>query len=322
MATDRDFEVIIIGAGSAGLSAALFTTREKLRTLVIERTTFGGQIANAETIENYPGLPEPIRGIDLAVNMLNQSKPHGLQVVFAEVEALQVDRRPLTVATSLGTYSGKVIILACGSSLKRLGVPGELAFEGRGVSYCATCDGGMFHEQSVAVVGGGDAALDEALYLTELVTKVTVIHRSDHLRAARLLQERAMAHPKIAWRWHTVVEGIEGNDQVERLRLKDVRTGETSLLPVAGVFIYVGLQPNTGFLQGVVPLDAGGHVLVNQRLETHISGLYAAGDLRQHSARQVIASAGDGATAACFAIRLLRAERAGAEATQGALSRP
>jgi thioredoxin reductase (NADPH) len=306
MATDRDFDVIVIGAGTAGLSAALFTTREKLKTLMIERMTFGGQIANAETIENYPGLPASIRGIDLAVNMLDQIKPYGLQTAFSEVEALHVDRRPFVVDTGLGSYTGKVVILACGSSLKRLDVPGELAFEGRGVSYCATCDGGMFHNQEVAVVGGGDSAMDEALYLTELAAKVTVVHRSDQLRATRVLQERAMAQPKIAWRWHTVVEGIEGGEQVERLRLTDVHTGEISLLPVAGVFIYVGLQPNTGFLQDVLPLDAGGHVPVNQRMETPLPGLYAAGDLRQHSARQVISSAGDGATAACFAMQYLR----------------
>jgi thioredoxin reductase (NADPH) len=306
MATDRDFDVIVIGAGAAGLSAALFTTREKRKTLMIERMTFGGQIANAETIENYPGLPANIRGIDLAVNMLDQIKPYGLQTAFTEVEALHVDRRPFVVVTGLGSYTGKVVILACGSTLKRLDVPGEMAFEGRGVSYCATCDGGMFHNQEVAVVGGGDSAMDEALYLTELAAKVTVVHRSDQLRATRVLQERAMAQPKIAWRWHTVVEGIEGSEQVERLRLSDVHTGETSLLPVAGVFIYVGLQPNTGFLQGVLPLDAGGHVPVNQRMETPLPGLYAAGDLRQHSARQVIASAGDGATAACFAMQYLQ----------------
>jgi thioredoxin reductase (NADPH) len=306
MATDRDFDVIVIGAGTAGLSAALFTTREKLKTLMIERMTFGGQIANAETIENYPGLPASIRGIDLAVNMLDQIKPYGLQTAFTEVEALHVDRRPFVVVTGLGSYTGKVIILACGSSLKRLDVPGESALEGRGVSYCATCDGGMFHNQEVAVVGGGDSAMDEALYLTELAAKVTVVHRGDQLRATRVLQERAMAQPKIAWRWHTVVEGIEGSEQVERLRLTDVHTGETSLLPVAGVFIYVGLQPNTEFLQGVLPLDAGGHVPVNQRMETPLPGLYAAGDLRQHSARQVISSAGDGATAACFAMQYLR----------------
>jgi thioredoxin reductase (NADPH) len=306
MATDRDFDVIIIGAGAAGLSAALFTTREKLKTLLIERSTFGGQIANAETIENYPGLPERIRGIDLAVNMLDQTKPYGLQMAFTEVEALHVDQRPFTVATGMGTYTGRVVILACGSSLKRLGAAGEVDFEGRGVSYCATCDGAMFHEQPVAVVGGGDSAIDEALYLTELVSKVTVIHRGDHLRATRVLQERAMAHPKIEWRWYTTIEGVEGGEQVERLRLKDVRNGAASALSVAGVFIYVGLRPNTDFLQGVVPLDGGGHVPVNHRLETEIPGLFAAGDLRQYSARQVISSAGDGATAAVFAVQYLR----------------
>jgi thioredoxin reductase (NADPH) len=201
------------------------------------------------------------------------------------------------------------VILACGSTLKRLDVPGESAFEGRGVSYCATCDSAMFHDQEVAVVGGGDSAMDEALYLTELAAKVTVVHRSDQLRATQVLQERAMAQPKIFWRWHTVVEEIEGSEQVEQLRLTDVHTADTSLLPVAGVFIYIGLQPNTGFLQGVLPLDAGGHVPVNQRMETSLPGLYAAGDLRQHSARQVISAAGDGATAACFAMQYLRSAR-------------
>jgi thioredoxin reductase (NADPH) len=298
MASEREFDVIIVGAGVAGLSVALFTTRESLKTLVIERSTFGGQIANADKGENYPGLPEGIRGIDLAVNMLNQTKPYGLQATFTEVEALHVDQHPF-----------RAVILACGSSLKRLGVPGELDFEGRGVSYCATCDGGMFHNQPVAVIGGGDSAMDEALYLTELATKVTLIHRRDQLRATRVLQERTQAHPKIEFRWQTVVEAIEGHEQVERLRLKQVETGQTSALPVAGVFIYVGLQPNTEFLKGVVPLDGGGHVIVNHRMETEVPGLYAAGDLRQHSARQLVSSAGDGATAAFFAMQYLRGMR-------------
>jgi thioredoxin reductase (NADPH) len=309
MASERDFDVIIVGAGVAGLSAALFTTRERLKTLVIERSTFGGQIANADMVENYPGLPDGIRGIDLAVNMLNQTKPYGLQTAFTEVEALHGDRQPFAVVTGMGTYTGRAVILACGSALKRLGVPGELNFEGRGVSYCATCDGGMFHHQPVAVVGGGDAAMDEALYLTELATKVTLIHRRDQLRAARVLQERTQAHPKIEFRWQTVVEAIEGREQVERLQLKQVETGEISALQVAGVFIYVGLQPNTDFLKGIVPLDGGGHVIVNHRMETEVPGLYAAGDLRQHSARQLASSAGDGATAAFFAIQYLRGMR-------------
>jgi thioredoxin reductase (NADPH) len=306
MASERDFEVIIIGAGAAGLTAALFTARERLPTLVIERATFGGQIANADKVENYPGFVEGIRGIDLAVNMLEQARHYGVQVTFTEVEALRTDARPFVVSTSTGAYTGKTVILACGSSLKRLGVPGELEFEGRGVSYCATCDGGMFHDRPVGVVGGGDSAIDEAIYLTELVSQVTVIHRHDRLRAARVLQERANAHPKIAFRWNTVVDGIEGNDQVERLRLRQVHSGETTLLPVSGVFIYVGLETNTGFLTDVVPLDGGGHVIVNQRMETETPGLYAAGDLRQHSARQVVTSAGDGATAAFFAIQYLK----------------
>jgi thioredoxin reductase (NADPH) len=306
MATDRDFDVVIIGAGAAGLSAALFAARERLQTLLIERSTFGGQIANADKVENYPGLAEDIRGIDLAVNMLNQAKCYGLQMAFTEVEALRVESCPFTVETGMGPYRGTVVILACGSSLKHLGVPGERDFAGRGVSYCATCDGAMFSDRAVAVVGGGDSAMDEALYLAELVSKVTVIHRGDRLRATRVLQERAQAHPKIEFRWRTVVEAIEGDGQVERLRLKQLQSGETALLAVAGVFIYVGLAPNTPWLKGIVPLDGGGHVIVNPRMETEIPGLYAAGDIRQHSARQVIASAGDGATAAYFAVQYLR----------------
>jgi len=251
-------------------------------------------------VENYPGVPS-INGFDLAQAMLNQAESYGLEVEYAETTAIEQEGRLWLVRTAEDEYVAKAVIVTAGADYNKLGVPGEERLTGRGVSYCATCDAAFFKEQHVAVVGGGDAALDEGLFTTRFADKVTVFHRRDKLRASAILQERAFANPKMEFVWNTVVTEILGEDGVTGVRLHNRETGEESTMDVAGVFIFIGQHPNTGFLGGLVPLDEGGHALVSEWMETELPGLYVAGDARRNSARQVVSSAGDGATAAIAA---------------------
>ncbi len=299
------YDVIIIGGGPSGLTAGLYAARSGLQTLLIEKAMPGGQIVNAEHVENYPGFPEGISGFDLSQLMLSQAKKFGLETLFAEVEWVSIPERQKLVKTDAADNWAKALIIAGGSDRNKLGVPGEQELLGRGVSYCATCDGAFFRDQAVAVVGGGDAAVTEALLLTKLAAKVILIHRRSQLRASRVLQERAFANQKMDFLWDTVVEAILGDEVVKTLDLRNVGTGERSTLEVSGVFIYVGLHPNTDYLKEVLPLDASGHVITNSRMETEIPGVFAAGDIRRDSARQAITAAGDGATAALSAEKFL-----------------
>ena len=300
-----DIELLIIGGGAAGLTAGLYAARARLGTVLLERMGPGGQIVNADAVENYPGFPGGIKGYELAPQIAQQAMDAGLRVEFAEAQALRPVDGWHVVETDGETYRARAVIVAAGSTLARLGVPGEEEFLGNGVSSCAVCDGEFFRDQPVAVVGGGDSAMDEALYLTEIASQVTVIHRRRELRAARVLAERAQAQPKIRFRWDTVVAGIEGADTVQAVRLHGPG-GAGERLEVSGVFVYVGLQPNSAFLRDVVDLDGAGHIPVDLWMRTPVPGLLAAGDIRQHSARQLISAAGDGATAALAAERYLR----------------
>jgi len=299
------YELIIIGGGPAGLSAGMYAARSRLPTLLIERAMPGGQIVNAELVENYPGFPEGISGAELASLMERQATKYGLEISVAEVDGIEVAGEQKTVRTSEGQYHAKALIIAGGSEHSKLGVPGEEELRGRGVSYCATCDGAFFRDQVIAVVGGGNIALNDALFLTRFASKVVVIHRRDQLRATRILQERAFAQPKIEFLWDTVVKSIEGNSEVRQLRLMNVKTEAEALLEVSGVFIAVGLRPNTGYLEGVLALSPEGFILVNEQMETGVPGVYAAGDIRAGSPRQVSSAVGDGATAAISAERYL-----------------
>lgn len=293
------YDVVIIGGGSAGLAAGLYAARARLRTLLIDKGMIGGQIALTDRVENYPGFPEGITGTDLSMAMHEQATKFGMETLYSAVEAVEVDGRYRVVKTTdEGEFRAKTVIVTSGSEHKKLGVPGEKEFAARGVSYCAICDGAFFKDKVVAVVGGGDAAIDEGLFLTKFASKVIVIHRRDQLRASKILQERAFANPKMEFIWDTVVESIAGNGEVEALNLINVKTEERSNLKVGGVFIYIGLQPNTDFTNGLLTLDNGGHILVNDKMETGVPGILAAGDIRQQSARQVVSAAGDGATAA------------------------
>lgn len=294
----EEYDVIIIGGGACGLTAGLYTSRAQLRTVLFEKAVPGGQIATTSLVENYPGFPEGIDGPDLADRMEEQARKYGMEFQYAEVESIEVagDRR--IVHTSEGDFTAKAVIITSGAEHNKLGVPGEAEYTGKGVSYCATCDAAFFRNQRVVVVGGGDAALDEGLFLTRYASEVIVVHRRDELRATKVLQERAFNTPNMRFIWDTVVEEITGTDKVNGVQLRNVKTGAVSHLEAEGVFIYIGLAPQSDFVKDLLPTDGGGHLEVNLWMETVIPGVFAAGDVRINAARQLVSAAGDGCTAA------------------------
>ncbi len=302
---NKNYDVIIIGGGPAGLSAGIYASRGRLRTLLIEKGMFGGLIANADLVENYPGFPEGISGFDIGERMYRQAAKFGLETLSAEVTGVDLLKDIKVISTTEGELSARAVIIAAGAERKRLGVPGEDAFLNRGVSYCATCDGALFRDRVVAVVGGGDSAVEEALFLTRFASKVIIIHRRNQLRASKAAQESATANKKIEVMWDTVVEEIKGDKTVSGLIVRNIKTGSKSTLAVQGIFVYVGQSPNTSYLKGQVPLDEEGNIITDDRMETKVKGVFAAGDIRRNSSRQVITAAGDGATAAISAERFL-----------------
>ncbi len=302
---NKEYELVIIGGGPAGLTAGLYASRARLNTLLIERGLVGGQITEAEVVENFPGFPDGISGFELGQLMHQQATKYGLETLLAEATGIELQGEQKVVKTTKGNFITKAVIIANGSERLKLGIPGEEKFTGKGVSYCATCDGAFFKELPIAVVGGGDAAITEALHLTKFASRVTVIHRRDQLRASRVLQEKAFAEPKIEFLWDTVVEEIEGENLVKRLKLRQVITEEKSTLDVAGIFISIGLKPSTDYLREVLPLDAAGYIITNEKMETETPGIFAAGDIRRNSARQAVTAAGDGATAAIYAQKFI-----------------
>ena len=297
MTDEKSYDIVIIGAGPAGLAAGLYAARARRSTMLLERNVTGGQVALTSAVENYPGLEE-VNGFDLGQMMQHQAEKYGMEMGYTSVDSIERDNGVHVIHTAEGDYKAKAVILTGGADYDRLGVPGEDELIGKGVSYCATCDAAFFKDQVCAVVGGGDAAMDEGLFVTRYASKVYVIHRRDELRASKILQERAFAEPKIEFIWNTVVEEVQGEDAVQRLKLRNVVSNEQSELDVAAVFIFIGLSPNTGYLKGQLKMDQGGHIYVNDWMETEIPGLFAAGDVRVNSARQVVTAAGDGATAA------------------------
>lgn len=297
------YDVIIIGGGAAGLTAGIYTCRAGLKTLMLERLMPGGQVINAERIENFPGFPDGISGAEISPLMQQQAMNCGLEIQLGEVDELCRHGENWRVSAWGEDYFGKAVIIAGGSTLRKLGVSGEEELYGAGVSYCATCDGGFFMNQTVAVVGGGDSALDEALALTEYASKVILLHRGDAFTGEMILQDRVLANPKIEVRWNITVSEILGDGQVDGVAIVDETSGETSRLDLSGVFIYIGLDPNTEYLQDVLPLDNGGHIPTDIWMSTQARGIFAAGDIRQNSAAQLVSAAGDGATAAIAARR-------------------
>jgi thioredoxin reductase (NADPH) len=299
------YQVIIVGGGPAGLTAGLYCARARFGTLLVERGIIGGQITNAERVENYPGFPQGISGINLGQLIHEQAARYGVETLLAEVTRAMPRQRHNLVSTSEGDFVSEAVIIASGSQYRKLGVPGEDTFVGKGVSYCATCDGPLFKDKRVAVVGGGDAAVTDALYLSKFASSVKVIHRRAQLRASKILQERAMADPKIEFIWDTVVTQVEGDEVVRQLTLKSTKSAKIWITELSGVFVAIGSDPNSGQWRGLLPLDEEGYIITNELMETKISGIFAAGDVRHSSARQAITAAGDGATAAMSATRFL-----------------
>ncbi|HVE78486.1 MAG TPA: thioredoxin-disulfide reductase [Gemmatimonadaceae bacterium] len=309
-----EYEVVIVGAGPAGLTAAMYAGRSMLKAVLLERGAPGGELLNTEVVEDYPGF-EHIKGYELAQRFENHARKFGAELRTATVVTVRKrdDGGFETITDSGDVYRSPTVIITAGGTPVKLNVPGEAEYAGKGVSYCAICDGAFFKGHTIAVVGGGDAATEEADFLTRYAEKVYLIHRRDSLRASKILQKRAFENPKIELIWDTVVEEIEGDGQgfVRNLKLRNVRTRETRDLPATGIFVFVGFRPNTGLIDGHFAHDEMGYIKTDPNMETSIRGLFAAGDLRSQLTRQVTTAAGDGTTAAIAAEKYLAALRDG-----------
>ena len=299
---EPEYDVVILGAGAAGLAASLYTSRAMMKTVMLESLGVGGQLLITDEIENYPGFPEGVKGQELSQMMEDQTTRFGTIIEYTEIEGVDdLDKPVKVVHTDSKDYTTKSIIIATGGSHNKLGTVGEDEYSGKGVSYCAVCDGNFFRGQDVVVVGGGDAALDESNYLSGIVNSVTIIHRRDELRATRVLQERAFANPKYKWLWSHVVEEFVGNGVLEAARVKNLKSGEVYDYPTAAAFIYVGFHPNSDYLKGLVDMDELGHLHTDMHMRTKVPGVYACGDIRAESTRQLGAAVGDGISAALAA---------------------
>ena len=302
----KEYDIIIIGGGPAGLTAGLYASRARLNTLLIERALIGGQIVTTDKVENYPGFEEGISGPELVKRMELQAKKFGLEIISGRAASVDDKGSSKVVRLEDGNeYACKAIIIASGAEPAKLEVEGEDKYRGRGVSYCATCDGAFFKNLKIAVVGGGDSAIEEALFLTKFASEVYVIHRRNELRATKILQERLFANPKIKVVWDSVVEKIEGDDFIKGILLRNVKTQEKNLLNVEGIFIYVGTIPNTEFLPNSIKLNEKGYIMTDDNMAASAPGIFAAGDIRAKLLKQVSTAVGDGATAAFAAERYI-----------------
>jgi thioredoxin reductase (NADPH) len=307
-AKTKVYEVIIIGGGPGGLTAGLYTSRARVSTLLIESALFGGQMTTTELIDNYPGFPQGITGDELSRLMEEQAKKFGMETVTEEVVNVGLERDMKLVQTHESTYRCEALILCTGTEYRKLGVPGEKEFAGKGVSYCATCDGAFFKDSEIVVVGGGDSALTEALFLTKFAKELTIIHRRDALRGTKIYQERVLASPKIKMLWNSVVQEVKGDSIVRSIVVKNVKTGEVKEFNTEGVFLFVGLSPRTQFLKGLITLDEAGYIVTDENCETSVKGIFAAGDCRKRLLRQIATAVGDGATAAFAAAKYLESK--------------
>ncbi len=305
---EKNVKVLILGSGPAGLSAALYAARAELSPVVLTGTQLGGQAALTYAIENYPGFPEGVGGAQLGELFQKQAEHFGAQVEFDMAHEVDLSKRPFKVTADSASYKADTLIVTTGASPNHLNIPGETELTGRGISYCATCDGWFFKDKKVVIVGGGDSALEEGLFITRYASSVTIIHRRDELRASPLLQKRAKEHAKVNFIWNTIVTEALGSDKLEALRLKNVKTGEETIFETDGLFIFIGHTPNTQMFENKLNMNELGYITVNDKMETNIPGVYAAGEVADPHFRQVITSAGMGAAAAIQATRFLEAE--------------
>ncbi|GKV57056.1 thioredoxin reductase [Sporosarcina sp. NCCP-2222] len=298
MSTEKIYDVIIIGAGPAGMTAAVYTSRGSLSTLMLERGIPGGQMANTEEIENYPGF-ESILGPDLSTKMMDHAKRFGAEYAYGDVNEIIDGEEYKTIISGKKQYKARSIIISTGAEYRKMGIPGEKELQGRGVSYCAVCDGAFFKDKELVVIGGGDSAVEEGTYLTRFAKKVTIIHRRDELRAQKILQDRAFANEKIDFIWNSTVKQVNGeNNKISSVTLVSTVDGSESEFKTEGMFIYIGMDPLTAPFKNLGILDEHGYIVTNEEMETSIPGIYAAGDVRQKTLRQVVTATGDGSIAA------------------------
>jgi thioredoxin reductase (NADPH) len=298
---EKNYDIVVVGGGPGGLTAGMYGARAKMRTILLEKYMPGGQIANTEEVEDYPGF-ETISGAELAMKMTDHAKKFGLEIVSDEVKEIYCDGNDRIVAAASGDiYRAKAVIVSTGGSPTLLKVPGEKEFTGKGVSYCAICDGNFFRGQVIAVVGGGDAAVEEGMFLTKFGSKVILIHRRDQLRAQKVIQDRAFKNKKMEFIWDTVVESINGDSKVRNLSLKNVKTGDKSKLEVGAIFVFIGFRPNSNLFREEIKKDSSGYIITDDKMETSIKGIYACGDVRHQLVRQITNAVGDGTTAAMAA---------------------
>lgn len=297
--SEQAVKVLILGSGPAGLSAALYAARAELEPVVLTGMALGGQVALTHAVENYPGFPDGIGGMEMVELFQKQAERFGARLEFDTATEVDLSQRPFVVRTQNGIrYLADTLIITTGASARSLNVPGESELTGRGVSYCGTCDGWFFKDKDVVVVGGGDSALEEGVFLTRFASSVTIVHRREELRAGAILENRARSNPKVSFIWNTVVEEINGNGAVESVKLRNLETGDESLHPIDGVFIFIGHTPNTYLFKGQLEMDERGYIVIDDYMQTSVPGVYAAGEVADSHFRQVITSAGMGAAAA------------------------
>jgi thioredoxin reductase (NADPH) len=302
---DRIYDLIIVGGGPAGLTAGLYGGRARLDTILLEGGLIGGQMVTTDEIDNYPGFPKGVTGAELARLMEEQARAFDCRLIAETATGVEVEGDIKTVGTGHTQYRGRALILCPGTEYRKMGVPGEREFTGRGVSYCATCDAAFFKDRRIVVVGGGDSALSESLFLRKFAREITIIHRRDSLRATKFYQEKAFAEPKINFVWNSVVEEISGSHTVEKVVVRNVKTQEIQEIPTEGVFMFIGVTPKTEFLKGVVDIDEWGYILTDEVCRTSVEGVFAAGDGRKSFLKQIATAVGDGATAAFAAEKYL-----------------